>query len=131
VKFTQELVDFLNQGGIEPDENWFESNPSVLSIVTSTRVIIRPPLFDNAQRVSVMDNQYGRMMTILKRSGERCYIFQITNESLTVEAVEALIHTIEEKGGTCRIEHTFLVIDLPLGYLLDVNDANLISVVQK
>lgn len=131
MNFPQELVDFLNQGGLEPRQNWLESNPSILNFVTCPRVIIRPSLFDDAQRVAVTDNHRGRFVTILKRSGDRCYIFQIENDSLTVEDVEAMIHKIEEKGGQCRIERTFLVIDLPLGYLLDLNDASLVSIIQK
>jgi len=127
LNFSQELVDFLNEGDVDRRHSWLEANPSVLNFVTCPRVIIRPALFDEAQRISVMDNSAGRFVTILKRNGERCYILQIENESLTVEEVEALIHKIEARGGSCRIERTFLVIDLPLGYLLDVTDESLAS----
>lgn len=131
MKFTQELVDFLNHGVMEPSHERLDEHPSLLNFITCPRVIIRPALFADAQRVSVTDNHRGRFITILKRSGERSYIFQIQNEALTVEEVEALIHKIEDKGGSCRIEQTFLVIDLPLGYLLDMDDVTLLSVLRS
>jgi hypothetical protein len=127
--FTQDIVDFLNRGGTGRQSSWLESNPSIHSFVTCPRVIIRPTLFNEALRVSVTENQYGRFVTILYRSGERRYIFQIRNENVTVEAIEKLIHSIENKGGVCRIERLFLVIDLPLGYLLDISDENLSQII--
>jgi hypothetical protein len=131
LKFTQELVDYLNQGVHEPRRNWLEENTSMLNFVTSACVVIRPPLFSEAQRVSVTDNHQGRFVTIHKRNGERSYIFQIENDSLTVEEVEALIVSIEDQGGRCHIERTCLIIDLPLGFLLDRDELRLMNVIKK
>ena len=127
--FTQEIVDYLNRSGAGQDAIRLELNPSIHNFVTCPRVIIYPGLFDEAQRISVTDNQYGRFVTILKRDGERRYICQILNDSVTVELIENLISSIEGKGGACRIERSFLVIDLPLGYLLDIRDESLARVV--
>ena len=127
--FTQDIVDFLNRGGTGRQSNWLESNPSIHNFVTCPHVVIRPALFNEALRISVTENQYGRFVTILNRNGERRYIFKIRNESVTVDVIERLIRSIERKGGVCRIERLFLVIDLPLGYLLDLGDENLAQII--
>lgn len=127
--FTQDLVDFLNQGSTGRRGSWLESNPIIHNFVTCRHVFIRPGLFSTALRISVAENQHGRFVTILYRGGRRRYIFQIRNEAVTVEVVENLIRSIESKGGICRIERLFLVIDLPLGYFLDISDENLAQII--
>ena len=127
--FTQDIVDFLNQGGGSRGKTLLESNLAVYNFVTCPYVVISPLLFDEAQRVSVVDNHFGRFVTILKRDGERCYIFQVLNDAVTIAEIEELVHSIEGKGGVCSLERSFLIIDLPLGYLLDMHDACLARIV--
>lgn len=127
--FTQDIVDFLNQVGTGRHANRLESNSAVYNFITCPHVMMSPRLFDQAQRISIGDNQSGRVVTILKRNGERCYIFQVHNEVVTIELIETLVAAIESKGGICRVERSFLVIELPLGYLLDWQDTCLARIV--
>lgn len=127
--FTQDLVDYLNRWGTGQKEKWLESNPSFHDFITCPRVFVRPSLFGEALRISVTENQYGRYVTILKRIGQRHYIFQIRNQTVSVEVIERLIRSIESKGGSCRVENMYLVIELPLGYLLDISDENLSQII--
>ena len=126
--FTQDIVEFLNRGGSGRQSNWLASNPSIQDFVTCPRVLIRPAMFTEALRVSVIENQHGRFITMLKRSGARRYILQICNPNVSVDVIEKLIRSVEGKGGVCRVERIFLIIDLPLGYLLDLGDEYLTQI---
>lgn len=118
---SQELVDYLNQassrGGLG---KWLEAHPVIHNFITCSYIIIRPTTIPDAQRITAFDGQCGRYIDILYREGNHRYVINIASWNLTVEVVQALIHAIEEIGGCCHVERTYLILDIPAGYYLEV-----------
>ena len=48
-----------------------------------------------------------------------------------MEDVESLIRYIEEQGGECHVEQSYLMIDLPLGYELDFESDHLARILRR
>jgi len=117
---SQEIVDYLNQAVQGSLGDWLEQNPVMRNFVTSPYISIRPTAMPHAQRITAFEGQHGRFIDIRYRDGTHRYIFNVANWNLTVENVEALILDVEQVGGSCHVERSYLILFVPVGYLLEV-----------
>lgn len=120
---TQEIVDYLNAAGSGGEGQWLAQNPVVLNFVTCPYINIRPTAIPQAQRITAFDGQRGRYIDIHYRDGSHRYLIDVANWNLTVEAVEELIAAIDRVTGTCHVERSFLILHVPFGHVLQVENA--------
>jgi hypothetical protein len=117
---SQEIVEFLNQAGPGSLADWLEQNPVIRNFVTCPYLSIRPTALPDAQRITAHEGHHGRCVEIQNRDGSHRYIIDVARWDITVENVEALIHDIDQVGGECRVERSYLVLFVPTGYVVDV-----------
>lgn len=117
---SQEIVEFLNQAGPGSLGDWLERNPVMRNFVTCPYISIRPTILSGAQRITANDEPQGRYIEIQNRDGSHHYIIDVAKWDITVENVEVLICDIDQVGGECHVERSYLLISLPVGYVVDV-----------
>lgn len=115
----QEIAAYLNETSPARLADWLEQNPVMRNFVTSPYISIRPTAIPAAQRITAYENQLGRYVHICYRDSSHRYIFDIGNWNQTVEDIELLIRDVDEVGGNCHVERSFLILMVPKGYLLE------------
>lgn len=115
----KEIAAYLNDTSPERLADWLDQNPVMRNFITSSYISIRPTAIPTVQRISAYENQLGRYVHMFYRDGSHRYIFDIGNWNQTVEDIELLIRDVDEAGGTCHVERTFLILMVPKGFLLE------------
>jgi hypothetical protein len=127
---SQEIVDYLNQAGGTGLGDWLEKNPVVRNFVTCPYISIRPTAIPHARRITAFDGQGGRFIDIEHRNGSHRYIIDVASWNLTVEQVEKLIQEIDQAAGSCHVERSFLILYVPAGYSIEIEQTNTINQLQ-
>ena len=117
--FSQEVIDYLNRDSDE-HERWLENNEILQPLLSNSHLIIQPTLMPNVRRVLASDNEYGRIISIEQRNYRWSYLVRLSEKKAVIDIIEDLVKQIEMADGCCRIENDFLVLDLPLGYYLEM-----------
>jgi len=117
---SQEIVDYLNQASHGSLGDWLEQNPVMRNFVTSPYISIRPTAIPRAQRITAYEGQHGRFVDIHYRDGSHRYIIDVSSWNLTVENVETLIRDVDQVEGSCHVERSYLILFVPVGYVLEV-----------
>lgn len=118
---SEEVVTYLNQSSPVSLADWLEQNPVMRNFVTSPYISIRPTAIPRAQRITAYENQLGRYFHMSYRDGSHRYIFDIAHWNQTVEDIEELIKNVDEAGGSCHVERSFIILMVPAGYVLEVS----------
>lgn len=128
---SQEIVDYLNQADHGSLGDWLEQNPVMRNFVTSPYISIRPTAIPQAQRITAYEGQQqGRFVDILYRDGSHRYIIDVSSWNLTVEGVEALIRDVDQVAGDCHVERSYLILLVPVGYVLEVSGSHSLCTLQ-
>lgn len=129
---SPDLIEFLNRGGDSARSNWLEKNPVLANFVTCPIIIIRPTAIPKARRIAAFEHAAGRHVHIQYKDGSHRHLLQV-NETTTVDAIMQLIEQVDEVGGSCHVERTFLILFIPTGYHLSITGSsqNCFSVVAK
>jgi len=118
---SQDIVEFLNQTSRASLGDWLAENPIMRNFVTSPYISIRPTAIPAAQRITAHENELGRYVHLYYRDGSHRYIFDISNWNQTVEDIESLIIDVDLAGGNCHVERSFLILLVPIGYVLQTS----------
>ena len=119
---SQAVVEYLNHAGSRGGlGEWLVAHPALHHFVTCPYISIRPTAMPEAQRITAFDGHCGRYIDIQYRDGGHRYLINIASWNLTVEEVETLIHEIEDIGGSCHVERTYLILATPPGYRVEIS----------
>ena len=118
--FSQEVIDHLNRDSAE-HERWLDNNEILQPLLSNSHIIIQPTLMPNVRRVLASDNEYGRIISIEQRTYKWSYLVRLSEKKTVFDLIEDLVKRIDMVDGRCRIENDFLVLDLPLGYYLEMD----------
>jgi hypothetical protein len=129
---SPDVIEFLNRGGDSAQSNWLEKNPILANFVTCSIIIIRPTAIPQAKRISAFEQATGRHVHIQYRDGSHRHLLQV-NQNTTVDEIMKLIEMVEQVGGTCHVERTFLILLIPAGYHLSItgNSQDCFSVLEN
>lgn len=117
---SQEIVDYLNLAVPGSLGDWLEQNPVMRNFVTSPYISIRPTAIPHAQRITAYEGRHGRFIDISYRDGSHRYFLDVAIWNLTVENIEALIREVDQIGGSCHVERSYLILFVPVGHVLAV-----------
>jgi len=114
-------VAYLDQTSQVRLGDWQEQNPVMRNFVTSPYITICPTAIPSAQRIAAFENQLGRYVHMSYRDGSHRYIFDVSSWNQTVEDIEFLIGEVDQAGGSCHVEQSYLILLVPLGFVLETS----------
>ena len=126
---SPELVDFLNRGDDSTQSDWLSRNPVLGNFVTCPVINIRPTVIPHARRISAFERMSGRDVHIEYNDGSHRHILEVS-ERTTVDSIIELIQQIEDAGGSCHVERSFLIFFIPAGYYLSQSKQGKITLVR-
>ena len=126
---SPELIEFLNRGDDSTQSDWLKKNPVIGNFVTCPIINIRPTAIPHARRISAFENNAGRHVHIEYYDGSHRHILQVP-ERTTVDSIIEIISQVEDAGGSCHVERTFLIFFVPAGYYLSISNQGKITLVR-
>ena len=110
---NQELVDYLNSAQLHDRVSWLEAYPQLVNFVTCPFIHARPSIMPDARQISCSETRHGRFVHIRNFNDRQLYIHELDNKKFTLEKLERLKQQVESFDGSCHVERSFLVINLP------------------
>jgi len=124
--YPQELYESTDQNN-DWYELWLNSNARFLPLILNSHFDIQTHRLPEAVCIMASENEHGRLISIELYRYKWNYLFNVKYQFIKTGWLEKLRAQVRGCDGHIYFSDTFIVIDLPLGYYLDIRFGDILQ----